>query len=200
MGVPTIPGVEEAIQSEEDAEKFAEFCGYPVMLKASAGGGGRGMRIVRRPEDLISEFNNAQSEARKAFGIDDIFIEKYLEEPKHIEVLSLIHIYPMRFLVSEIIREKTLLYLKEEVPHGIAVEIEQYEEADDCTNKMCIRDRNLNEEDGMTVVMVSHDIKEALIHAGKILHLRHDDYFFGTVEEYRRSPYYDLLQTEGAER
>lgn len=60
--------------------------------------------------------------------------------------------------------------------------------------------RNLNEEDGMTVVMVSHDIKEALIHAGKMLHLRHDDYFFGTVEEYRRSPYYDLLQTEGAER
>lgn len=60
--------------------------------------------------------------------------------------------------------------------------------------------RNLNEEDGMTVVMVSHDIKEALIHAGKILHLRHDDYFFGTVEEYRRSRYYDLLQTEGAER
>lgn len=60
--------------------------------------------------------------------------------------------------------------------------------------------RSLNEEDGMTVVMVSHDIKEALIHAGKILHLRHDDCFFGTVEEYRRSPYYDLLQTEGAER
>ncbi len=100
VNVPTIPGVEEAIKSEEDAIKFAEICGYPVMLKASAGGGGRGMRIVRNPEDLIAEFNSAQSEARKAFGIDDIFIEKYLEEPKHIEVQilgdkygNIVHLY-----------------------------------------------------------------------------------------------------------
>ena len=100
VGVPTIPGVEEAIKSDEDAKKFAEFCGYPVMLKASAGGGGRGMRIVRDPKDLIPEFNNAQSEARKAFGIDDVFIEKYVEEPKHIEVQvlgdkygNIVHLY-----------------------------------------------------------------------------------------------------------
>jgi len=86
VGVPTIPGVDEAIKSEEDAVKFADFCGYPVILKAAAGGGGRGMRIVRDKKDLIPEFNQAQSEARKAFGIDDIFIEKYLERPKHIEV------------------------------------------------------------------------------------------------------------------
>ena len=86
VGVPTIPGIEEAVKSEADAKKFADFCGYPVILKASAGGGGRGMRIVWREEDLIREFNSAQSEARKAFGIDDIFIEKYLENPKHIEV------------------------------------------------------------------------------------------------------------------
>ena len=100
VGVPTIPGVEEAIKTEEDAQKFADLCGYPVMLKASAGGGGRGMRIVRNPEDLVAEFNSAQSEARKAFGIDDIFIEKYLEEPKHIEVQilgdkygNIVHLY-----------------------------------------------------------------------------------------------------------
>lgn len=86
VGVPTIPGIDEAIKSEEDAVKFADFCGYPVILKAAAGGGGRGMRIVRDKKDLIPEFNQAQSEARKAFGIDDIFIEKYLERPKHIEV------------------------------------------------------------------------------------------------------------------
>lgn len=86
VGVPTIPGVEEAVKSEEDAKKFADFCGYPVILKASAGGGGRGMRVVWREEDLIREFKSAQSEARKAFGIDDIFIEKFLEKPKHIEV------------------------------------------------------------------------------------------------------------------
>ncbi len=86
VGVPTIPGVEKSINSEEDAFEFARHCGYPVMLKASAGGGGRGMRIVRKEEDLIEEYYNAKSEAKKAFGIDDIFIEKYLEKPKHIEV------------------------------------------------------------------------------------------------------------------
>lgn len=86
VGVPTIPGIEEAVKSEADAKKFADFCGYPVILKASAGGGGRGMRIAWREEDLLREFRSAQSEARKAFGIDDIFIEKYLEKPKHIEV------------------------------------------------------------------------------------------------------------------
>ncbi len=86
VGVPTIPGVEKAIADEEEAKEFAEKCGYPVMLKAAAGGGGRGMRIVRKPEELVSEFRSARSEAKKAFGIDDIFIEKYLERPKHIEV------------------------------------------------------------------------------------------------------------------
>ena len=86
VGVPTIPGVEAAIQSEEEAIEFANKCGYPVMLKAAAGGGGRGMRIVRSEKDLLPEYRSAKSEAAKAFGIDDIFIEKYLESPKHIEV------------------------------------------------------------------------------------------------------------------
>lgn len=86
VGVPTIPGVEKAIKSDKEAIEFAKACGYPVMLKAAAGGGGRGMRIVRTESDLISEYRSARSEAKKAFGIDDIFIEKYLENPKHIEV------------------------------------------------------------------------------------------------------------------
>ena len=84
--VPTIPGIEKPIKSDEEAKEFAAYCGYPVMIKASAGGGGRGMRIVTREEDLLEAFYSAQSEAKKAFGIDDIFIEKYLEKPKHIEV------------------------------------------------------------------------------------------------------------------
>lgn len=100
VGVPTIPGIEEAVKSEEEAKKFADFCGYPVILKASAGGGGRGMRIAWREEDLLREFRSAQSEAKKAFGIDDIFIEKFLESPKHIEVQvlgdnygNIVHLY-----------------------------------------------------------------------------------------------------------
>ena len=98
--VPTIPGVEAAIESEEQAIDFANECGYPVMLKAAAGGGGRGMRIVRKEEDLLPQFRSAKSEAKKAFGIDDIFIEKYLENPKHIEVQilgdkygNIVHLY-----------------------------------------------------------------------------------------------------------
>lgn len=86
VGVPTVPGVEKAIETEAEALEFANSCGYPVMLKAAAGGGGRGMRIVRTEEDLLPQFRSARSEAAKAFGIDDIFIEKYLENPKHIEV------------------------------------------------------------------------------------------------------------------
>ncbi|MBU5312782.1 pyruvate carboxylase [Tissierella carlieri] len=86
VGVPTIPGIEKAVASEEEAIEFARFAGYPVILKAAAGGGGRGMRVVRDEKDLIREYHSAKNEAKKAFGIDDIFIEKYLEKPKHIEV------------------------------------------------------------------------------------------------------------------
>ena len=86
VGVPTIPGIEKAVTSEEEAIEFARFSGYPVILKAAAGGGGRGMRVVKDEKDLIREYYSAKNEAKKAFGIDDIFIEKYLEKPKHIEV------------------------------------------------------------------------------------------------------------------
>ena len=85
-GVQTIPGSEEPLATEEDAVKFAAIAGYPVMLKAAAGGGGRGMRIVRSEKDMISAYRSASNEALKAFGIPDVFIEKYLENPKHIEV------------------------------------------------------------------------------------------------------------------
>lgn len=100
IGVPTIPGIEKAIKSDEQAIQFARDCGYPIMLKAAAGGGGRGMRIVRSEADLLREFHSAKNEARKAFGSDDIFIEKYLEHPKHIEVQilgdnygNIVHLY-----------------------------------------------------------------------------------------------------------
>ncbi len=99
-GVPTIPGIAETIPTVEVALEFAEKCGYPVMLKAAAGGGGRGMRIVRNAQELPEQFESARSEARKAFGIDDIFIEKYIERPKHIEVQvlgdnygNIVHLY-----------------------------------------------------------------------------------------------------------
>ncbi|WP_207644840.1 MULTISPECIES: pyruvate carboxylase [Clostridium] len=99
-GVPTIPGVQEAIKTEEEALKFAKFCGYPVMIKAADGGGGRGMRIVREEKDLVESYNSAKNESRKAFGSEKIYIEKYIESPKHIEVQvlgdkygNIVHLY-----------------------------------------------------------------------------------------------------------
>jgi len=100
VGVPTIPGVKQPIKSEEEALEFAKYCGYPIMLKASAGGGGRGMRIVSSEVDLIDQYKSAQRESVKAFGSDEIFIEKYLESPRHIEVQilgdaygNIVHLY-----------------------------------------------------------------------------------------------------------
>ena len=86
VGVPTIPGDKKEVETIDEAKKLADKCGYPVMLKAVAGGGGRGMRIVRSKDELESSYISAKSEAKKAFGIDHLYIEKYLEKAKHIEV------------------------------------------------------------------------------------------------------------------
>ena len=84
--VPIIPGVDYAIKEVDEAKKIAAQVGYPVMLKASNGGGGRGMRIVNSAEDMPKEYREACNESKKAFGDDQIFIEKYIRGPKHIEV------------------------------------------------------------------------------------------------------------------
>jgi acetyl-CoA carboxylase biotin carboxylase subunit len=83
--VPTVPG-SSVLQSLDHALKFAGEIGYPVILKASAGGGGRGMRIVHSTSDLERQLNNAQEEAKAAFGNGDMYMEKYLEEPRHVEI------------------------------------------------------------------------------------------------------------------
>ena len=84
--VPTIPGIQKPIENDEQAKDFAKEAGYPVIIKASFGGGGRGMRVVNNEKELIEKLHSAKSEAKQAFGNDAIFIEKYLEKPKHIEV------------------------------------------------------------------------------------------------------------------
>ncbi|WP_457630303.1 acetyl-CoA carboxylase biotin carboxylase subunit [Oceanithermus sp.] len=84
-GVPVVPGT-DALESVEEAVAAAGEIGYPVILKASAGGGGRGMRLVHGPEDLQNAVSQAQEEARAAFGNPEIYLEKYIEEPKHVEV------------------------------------------------------------------------------------------------------------------
>ena len=84
--VPIIPGSTEPLKDGEDALAKAKSFGFPIILKAAAGGGGRGMRRCNTEEEVIPAFNMVKSEAKKAFGNDDIFIEKFLEEPKHIEI------------------------------------------------------------------------------------------------------------------
>ncbi|MGE0463604.1 MAG: acetyl-CoA carboxylase biotin carboxylase subunit [Vicinamibacterales bacterium] len=84
-GVPMLPGSDGPVESEEAAAKVARDIGFPVIIKAVAGGGGRGMRIVKEPKDLAHAFRTAQREAEAAFGVGDVYIEKYLESPRHIE-------------------------------------------------------------------------------------------------------------------
>ncbi|WP_340076358.1 acetyl-CoA carboxylase biotin carboxylase subunit [Leptobacterium sp. I13] len=85
-GVPTIPGSEGILESYEEAEKLAKEIGYPVMLKATAGGGGKGMRAVWKKEDLKKAWDSARQEAGAAFGNDGMYMEKLIEEPRHIEI------------------------------------------------------------------------------------------------------------------
>jgi len=84
-GVPTIPGSDGAVETVQEALKLADSMGYPVMIKASAGGGGRGMRLVWNKEELPKLFDSAKSEAKAAFGDDTMYMEKFLENPRHIE-------------------------------------------------------------------------------------------------------------------
>ncbi len=85
-GVPVVPGSDGVVKSVDEAKKIAKEIGVPVIIKASAGGGGRGMRIVRNLDDVEIAFQTASSEAESAFGNADVYIEKYLEDPRHIEI------------------------------------------------------------------------------------------------------------------
>jgi acetyl-CoA carboxylase biotin carboxylase subunit len=84
-GVPMLPGSDGPVTGEEQALKVAKDIGYPVIVKAVAGGGGRGMRVVRNPADLPNALKTAQREAEAAFGNGDVYVEKYLDNPRHIE-------------------------------------------------------------------------------------------------------------------
>ena len=86
LGIPVVPGSEGGIESDADAARIAGDIGYPVLIKAAAGGGGRGMKVVRAPGELAAALSSARTEAKAAFGDDAVYIEKYLEKPRHIEI------------------------------------------------------------------------------------------------------------------
>ncbi|MEG1311044.1 MAG: pyruvate carboxylase [Peptostreptococcaceae bacterium] len=140
VNVNTIPGIDESIKTPEKAKTLAKEIGYPVMIKASNGGGGRGMRVVYSENDLEIEYKTARSESMKAFGEDIIFIEKYVENPKHIEVQilgdkygNIVHLYERDCSVQrrhqKIIEFAPAFSLNEEVRKSIcedAIKIAKY--------------------------------------------------------------------------
>ena len=85
-GVPVVPGSDGVVSDYNEVKRIAGEIGYPVIIKATAGGGGRGMRIVRDPGDLENAYRTASHEAEKAFGNPSVYIEKYLEQPRHVEI------------------------------------------------------------------------------------------------------------------
>ncbi|MBO1905351.1 acetyl-CoA carboxylase biotin carboxylase subunit [Microvirga sp. 3-52] len=86
LGIPCVPGSEGGISDDVEAKKVARDIGYPVIIKAAAGGGGRGMKVARNEDDLVHALQTAKTEAKAAFGDDAVYIEKYLEKPRHIEI------------------------------------------------------------------------------------------------------------------
>ena len=86
LGIPCVPGSEGGVRDEAEARKIAAAIGYPVIVKAAAGGGGRGMKVARGPDDIAEAIEAARIEARTAFGSDSVYLEKYLAKPRHIEV------------------------------------------------------------------------------------------------------------------
>ena len=86
LGIPTVPGSDGAVTSDTDAKAIADGIGYPVLVKAAAGGGGRGMKVARTAAELSRALSTARAEAKSAFGDDAVYLEKYLEKPRHIEV------------------------------------------------------------------------------------------------------------------
>ena len=84
-GVPVVPGTEQPLQSVEEAKEICNRIGYPVMLKASMGGGGKGMRLIHNESEVEEAYNTARSESMSSFGDDTVYLEKFVEEPHHIE-------------------------------------------------------------------------------------------------------------------
>lgn len=119
--IPMVPGIDEAITDVDKAKEIAREVGYPILIKASAGGGGKGMRIVEKEEDLESGMKRAISEATSAFGDGSVFVEKYVKSPRHIEVqvMSDTHGNVLHFFERECSVQRRHQKVVEEAPSSI---------------------------------------------------------------------------------
>ena len=124
-GLPIVPGTETPVQGIDEVKKVANEVGYPIMLKALAGGGGKGMRLVRTEEEVETALRLSQSEAGTSFGNDAVYIEKYIENPHHIEVQimgdkygNVVHLYERECSIQrrnqKVIEESPSPFVKEE--------------------------------------------------------------------------------------
>ena len=100
-GIPVIPGSKSIVKDVVEIEEFADTNGYPIIIKASAGGGGKGMRIIKSPEDVKNAFLSAQSEAKVSFNNDEIYVEKFMLNPRHIEVQIIADNYGKIYALGE---------------------------------------------------------------------------------------------------
>ena len=119
--IPMVPGIDEAITDVEKAKTIAKTIGFPILIKASAGGGGKGMRVVEKEADLQSQMNRAISEATSAFGDGSVFIEKYVSSPRHIEIQILAdsHGNVLHFFERECSIQRRHQKVMEEAPSGV---------------------------------------------------------------------------------
>ncbi|MDX1905843.1 MAG: acetyl-CoA carboxylase biotin carboxylase subunit [Bacteroidia bacterium] len=120
-GVPLVPGMDEAIEDVVAAQQVADSIGYPVLIKAAAGGGGKGMRIVEQAADFVGQMERAVSEAQNAFGDGSVFIEKYVTSPRHIEiqVLADLHGHTVYLFERECSIQRRHQKLVEEAPSSV---------------------------------------------------------------------------------
>ena len=127
-GVPVVPGTNKAITTSEEAIEIANKIGYPLMIKASAGGGGKGMRLVKDSESFLASFEAARQEAKNAFADDRLYIEKYIPNGRHIEFQILADYYGNVIHLGErdcSIQRRHQKLIEEAPAHGISDELRQ---------------------------------------------------------------------------
>ncbi|MBL8707362.1 MAG: acetyl/propionyl/methylcrotonyl-CoA carboxylase subunit alpha [Rhodospirillales bacterium] len=175
-GVSTVPGHLESIPTEDEAVAIARRVGYPVMIKASAGGGGKGMRIARSDQETRDGFKSARSEAKSSFADDRVFIEKYVEEPRHIEIQVLADAYGNTVYLGErecsiqrrhqkVIEEAPSPFLDEKTRHAMGEQAVALAKAVDYRSAGTVefivdKDRNFYFLEMNTRLQVEHPVTE----------------------------------------